>query len=215
MRRLAFALALGALLAPAAARAEGAYRFELTPTASYRWGGTISGRDNALTNEDLKVDNGGAYGLTFDIPLSRSLQFELLANRQSTNLRFDQGLFGGDVQVADIDVDYYHVGLLWQGGNREVSPFFVASAGVTRLDPNVPGSSAEDRFSLSLGGGVKVFFNDHVGMRFEGRGFFTEMSNYNGRGCYDQYCDGSYRHYNYDSTLSQGQVSIGLILAWE
>jgi hypothetical protein len=214
MKRLAFALALGALLAPAAARAEGAYRFEITPTASYRWGGTISGQDNALFNSDLKVDSGAAYGLTFDIPLSRSLQLELLANRQSTNLRFDQGLFGGDARFADIDVDYYHVGILWQGGGGQVLPFFVASAGVTHLDPSVPGASTEDRFSLSLGGGVKVFFNDHVGMRFEGRGFFTDINNYRG-GCYDQYCDYYYYDRNYDSTMSQGQVSIGLILAWE
>ena len=212
MKRLAFALALGALLAPAAARADDGYRFELTPTAAYRWGGTISGRDNALTNFDLKVENSGAYGLTFDIPLSRNLQLELLANRQSTSLRFDQGLFGGDARVADIDIDYYHVGILWQFGNGQVFPYFVTTAGVTHLDPKVPGSSAEDRFSLSLGGGVKVFFNDHVGMRFEGRGFFTSISDYRS-GCYDQYCD-YYHHYNYDSTMSQGQASMGLILAW-
>ena len=56
MRRIAIAACAAALLAPVAARAQGAYRFELTPQVSYRWGGTISGDNNSLFNTDLKVD---------------------------------------------------------------------------------------------------------------------------------------------------------------
>lgn len=213
MKRIAFAALLAALLVPAAALAQGAYRFELTPQASYRWGGTISGDNNTLFNTDLKVDKGSGYGLTLDIPLSRNLQIELLAHNQSTNLRFDEGLFGGDVALADIDITYYHVGLLFQGGNAEVNPYFVASAGITRLAPDVPQASSEERFSMSLGGGVKVFFNEHVGMRFEGRGFFTVIDSYDS-GCYGDYCCDSCYDYGYNDTLSQGQASLGLIFAW-
>jgi hypothetical protein len=212
MKRTALAALFAALLVPAVAHAQGAYRFELTPQASYRWGGTISGHDNALYNTDLKVARGAGYGLTFDIPLSRNFQLELLAHNQSTELRFDQGLFGGDASVADLDVAYYHVGMLWQGGNAEINPFVVASAGVTSLNPDVPGASTEERFSMSLGGGVKVFFNEHFGMRFEGRGFFTVIDNYSG-GCYDSHHHGC-SDYGYSDTLSQGQASLGLIFAW-
>lgn len=213
MRRIAIAACAAALLAPVAARAQGAYRFELTPQASYRWGGTISGDNNSLFNTDLKVDKGAGYGIALDLPLSRDFQLELLAHNQSTDLRFDQGLFGGDVALADIDITYYHVGILWQGGNGQVSPYVVASAGVTRLAPDVPGASSEERFSMSLGGGVKVFFDEHVGLRFEGRGFFTAIDNYDS-GCYGNYCCDSCYDYNYNDTLSQGQASLGLILAW-
>lgn len=208
MRRLLTIAALAALLTPVAASAQGAYRFELTPQVSYRWGGTISGDSNDLFDANLDLDNGVGYGVTFDIPLSRNFQLELLANRQSTQLQFDEGLFGGNFAVADIDVDYYHIGMLYQGGDRRVSPFFVASAGVTNLSPDVPGASSDQRFSMSLGGGVKVFVSENVGFRFEGRGFFTVIDNYDS-GCYD-YC----YDYNYGDTLSQGQVSAGLILAW-
>jgi hypothetical protein len=213
MRRIAFAALLAALLVPAVARAQGAYRFELTPMASYRWGGTISGDSNGLFNTDLEVNDSAGYGVTFDIPLSRNFQLELLAHSQSTELRFDQGLFGGNYDVADIDIAYYHVGILWQGGNAEVNPFFVASAGMTSLSPDVPGASNEERFSMSLGGGVKVFFNEHFGMRFEGRGFFTVIDSYDG-GCYDYYCCDNCYDYGYSDTMSQGQASAGLIFAW-
>lgn len=211
MRRFLILAAVAAFVAPAAASAQGSYRFELTPQVSYRWGGTISGDSTALFETDLEVDNGVGYGVTFDIPLSRNFQLELLANRQSTELQFDEGLFGGGFDIADVDVDYYHVGMLFQGGNAQVNPFFVVSAGVTRLAPDVPGASSDERFSLSLGGGVKVFVSENVGFRFEGRGFFTAIDDYDG-GCYDSCC--SCYDYDYGDTLSQGQVSAGLILAW-
>jgi len=213
MRRFLVLAALAALVTPAAASAQGSYRFELTPQVSYRWGGTISGESTELFETDLRVDNGIGYGITFDIPLSQNFQIELLANHQATDLKFDEGLFGGNYSVADIDIDYYHVGMLFQGGNPRVNPFFVASLGVARLATDIPGSSSDERFSMSLGGGVKVFMNDNIGFRFEGRGFFTFIDDYDS-GCYDyEYCCSCY-DYNYGDTLSQGQVSAGLILAW-
>jgi hypothetical protein len=213
MRRSLPALALALVVAPATAHAQSSlYRFELTPTVSHRWGGEISGADSALSEADLDVDSGVAYGVTLDIPLSSQLQLELLANRQATELSFDQGLFGDASSVADIDISYYHVGLLWQWGQERVTPFFVASLGGTNLDPDLPGAESEDRFSLSVGGGVKVLFSDHVGLRFEGRGFFTDLGDNDGRRC-----DDGFRHYDdecYGDDLAQGQASIGLILAF-
>ena len=213
MKRPILGLALILALAPLAAHAQGGplYRVELTPTASYRFGGTLQGGDNTLFNSDLEVEDSSAYGVTFDIPLSSRMQLELLANRQSSELRFDQGLFGGTAGVADIDVSYYHVGFLWQWGDYRVSPFFTASLGVANLNPDIPGASSENRFSASLGGGVKVFFSDNVGLRFEGRGFFSDLGN-NGNNR-DRRCD----YYNdscYGNDFSQGQASIGLILAF-
>jgi opacity protein-like surface antigen len=214
MKRLVLAAAFAALLLPAAAQAQGGYQFEITPQVGYRWGGEIQGDDDALFDTDLEVDEGNAFGLTFDIPLSSNLQLELLANRQETELKFDGGLFGGNVDVADLTIDYYHVGILFQGGNSDVRPFFVASAGITDLDPDVPGADNESRFSMSLGGGVKVFFNEHIGMRFEGRGFFTVIDDYDS-GCYEyDYCYGGRDYYDDGDTLAQGQANIGLIFAW-
>jgi len=211
MKRLVLGFALLLALAPLAAQAQGSlYRFELTPTVSYRFGGTIDGRDNAFTRADLKVDDNASFGVTFDIPLGSNIQLELLANRQSSQLRFDRGLFGGTADVADIDVSYYHAGILWQWGDRRVSPYVVASLGVANLNPDVPGASTENRFSASIGGGVKVFVSDNVGFRFEGRGFVSDINGGNGgrNDCsyHDNYC--------YGNDFSQGQASVGLILAW-
>ena len=207
MPRILRKLALFALIAavPATASAN-VYRFELTPFVGYRFGGTLSGSDTDLFVGDLETNDSGAFGVAFDIPLSSEFQLELLASNQQTDLRVDEGLFGSTFEVADIDVAYYHIGFLWQGGSGQVSPFFVASAGVTALNPDVPGASTENRFSVSVGGGVKIFFNSHIGMRFEGRGFWTAIDDEEDR----------YYHYDYtyDNDFYQGQALAGLIFSW-
>lgn len=216
-RITALGVLVGAALvaaAPVAAQGYDAHRFELTPHVGYRWGGEISGEDNAIFDTDLEVNDGESFGLTFDIPLSTNFQLELLAQRQDTELGFDEGLFGGSFDVADLAVDYYHVGLVAQTTDNDVVPFFVISAGITRLDPDVPEADSEERFSMSLGGGVKIFFSDHVGLRLEGRGFFTVIEDYDS-GCYDDFCcDGCGDYYDDGTYLTQGQASAGLIFAW-
>jgi opacity protein-like surface antigen len=198
---------------PYSSRYDGGYRFELTPTVSYRFGGELDGGEDAFFDTDLEVDESVAYGVTLDFPLSSNLQLELLANRQSSELQFDEDLFGSETGIADIDVSYYHVGLLWQGRHPRITPFFVASLGVANLDPDVPGASSEDRFSASLGGGVKIFLSENVGLRFEGRGFVSDYDsddrNNNRCDYHDDYDDSCY-----DDSFSQGQVSVGLIFAW-
>lgn len=203
-------LALGLALAAAPALAQGGYRFELTPQLQYRFGGTIAGENNFISNADLDLESSAGYGVTFDIPLSSHIQLELLASQQPTELRFDEGVFGPNQTVADIDVTYYHVGILFQGSGSSVVPYFVASAGGTHLNPDIPGASSEDRFSVSLGGGVKVFFTENIGMRFEGRGFWTALDSGSRSDCRRNcYWDDYYRE-----DLSQGMASAGLIFAW-
>jgi opacity protein-like surface antigen len=207
------------LIAPAAAFAQdagqpnNAYtrgRFELTPTFSYNFGGTISAEDNYLSDFDLEADDSEAYGVTFGIPLSPWAQIELLASRQQTQLAYDRGLFGGTRGAADFDVTYYHVGGLFQWGNGQIHPYVVASLGVANLNPDMGGASAENKFSGSLGGGVKIFFTDNIGLRLEGRGFWTLLdSNDDYYWDDDCYCD-----YGYSNTFDQGQASAGLIIAW-
>ncbi|MGE0640759.1 MAG: outer membrane beta-barrel protein [Thermoanaerobaculia bacterium] len=206
-----FALLLVSL--PALAVAQGRGRFELTPTASYNFGGSINGQNNGFFDFDLETRESEAYGLTLDIPLAPWVQLELLASRQSTELEFDRGLFGGDRRFADIDISYYQVGGLFQWGNGQIHPYFVASLGVAELEPDVPGASSETRFAGSIGGGVKIFFNEHVGIRLEGRAFVTALDDYQT----DDYCcyefDCSCR-YDDSQEFTQGQASAGLILAW-
>ena len=78
----------------------------------------------------------------------------------------------------------------------------------------MPGAAAENKFSGSIGGGVKIFLTDNIGLRFEGRGFWTLLDD--GEDYYydDCYHCGDYYDYGYSNTFDQAQFSTGLIIAW-
>jgi hypothetical protein len=201
MKRLALALCL--LAVPSAAMADGDYRFELTPHLSYHMGGTFETANPKLAS-NLEVDDGLAYGLAFDIPLSENLQLELLANTQDSDLFVDKGIFGPDIKSISTDITYLHLGLLAQFGRPAVTPFFVVSAGVASINPKFKGAGTDDQFSVSLGGGVKAFFVEHIGLRLEGRFFWTALDS----------IQTSTATYDYKSHLSQFEANVGLIFAW-
>src|SRR2546430_1106046 len=62
---------------------------------------------------------------------------------------------------------------------RAATPYVVVSAGGASLDPDIAGTTAENRFSASGGIGVKVPFNRNAGLRVEARGYYTTLPNDN------------------------------------
>jgi hypothetical protein len=203
MRRLLFAILL---LVPAAAFAQGA-GFEITPTAGYRFSGGVTAYDNEGNRQgrDLKVDSGGAYGVSLDIPIGYRWQLELLGNHQSTSFRLDHGLFNPSTDLGDVDLDYYQVGLMYNWGRGQVNPFFGASLGIARIQPKFTALPAENHFAGTLAGGVKIFFSRNVGLRLEARGYWSNI---------DTGINTGGHRSNSNEALYQGEGSAGLILAW-
>lgn len=182
--------------------------FELTPFGGYRWGGTLYADRSDLFGFDSELASSGNVGLNFGIPIGGSaMKFELMVNQQKTHLQTGAGLFEPEAPIADFDVTYYHGGLQIPIGDPEAGaiPFLVFSAGVANLRPDIPGVTAENRFSASAGVGVKIPFNRNVGLRIEGRGYFTSLDG-------DDEC---YRCYDsYGDTLTQGETNIGLVISF-
>lgn len=193
-----------ALTAALPAVAQPGDRFELTPHAGYRWLGDLDVDDIDFLDEGFEVDDSLAYGVLLDIPLNDALKLELLASRQASELVATGGLFSGDRVVADIDIDYYQVGLLWQWGSGQTRPFVSGTLGIASLSVDLPGTVDEERFAGTLGGGVRAFFNDFVGLRVEGRGYYVSL---------DESDDDDDRWRNEDS-LVQADVSVGVVLSW-
>lgn len=168
---LLLVVALVALLcaAPPAAAQRGGDP-ELTLFVGYRLDGEVDGDPGFLDFErGIEVDDGPVLGVAFDVPLDPNMQIEVRLDRQDTDLVFDEGLFGGRRRVADIALTTAHVGFLYQWTPGEARPFVVASAGLTQLDPDLPGGDSEVRLSGAIGGGVKLDFGGAVGLRIEGR----------------------------------------------
>lgn len=180
--------------------------FELTPFIGWRWGGTIFASQTFLFDEDVDVEPGPTLGASFGIPLGDTgMKLQLMANRQSSELQTGSGLFEPDDEVADIDVTYLHGGLqIPFARSRNASPYFVVSAGLANLDPQINGVSAEQRFSASAGLGVKVPMSRALSFRFEGRGYYTSLEEDD---C--QICE-----YFYNEDFYQGEVNAGLVFSF-
>ncbi len=183
--------------------------FELTPFGGYRWGGTLFADRTNLFGQDVDVASNGDYGVNLGIPLGISrTKLELMVNRQDTDLQIGGGLFTPSDRLADMHITYYHAGIQVPfSESYSASPFIVLSAGIANLRPDVRGISADNRFSASAGVGVKVPFNRNVGLRVEGRGYFTSLGDYDNRRCTRCYND-----YNHD--LYQGELNMGLVISF-
>ena len=181
--------------------------FELTPFIGYRWGGTIFADQTFIFDQDVDVASSANLGLSFGIPLGDTgMKLELMANRQSSELETDSGLFEPNDEVADIDVTYFHAGLQFPfARTRNATPYVIVSAGIADLDPKISGLSSEQRFSASAGIGVKVPMSRALAIKVEGRGYYTALEEDND--C--QFCD-----YFYNRDFYQGEVTLGVVLSF-
>lgn len=181
---------------------------ELTPFLGYRYGGTIFANQSSLFRKDVDLASSADIGATLGVPLGDSgMKLELMISHQQTELESGSGLFDPIDSVADIDVTYYHAGLLFPfARSRNAIPFMVVSAGLANLDPKVNGATSENRFSASAGVGVKVPLSRNIGLRFEARGYYTATGNNDDR------C--SVCRYDYNRDLYQGETNVGLVISF-
>ncbi len=184
--------------------------FEITPFAGYTWGGEF---DDSVTGARLKVDETANYGVMVDINMDinqdQQSQIELYFSHQATQLKSDNGPFTGN-PLFDLDINYYHLGGTYGMDYGKIKPFLVGTLGVTHMVPQGPGLDALTKFSLSLGGGVKLFATDHIGFRFEGRWFGTL---FNGSG--SAFCTTGTCAINVQGDLfSQFVTNAGIIIAF-
>lgn len=200
---LAAAAAFAMLAFPAEAPARGEY-VEITPIVGTRFGGSF--RDTA-TDAKLKVDEHAAFSLAIDIAWDRNTELEIFLSRQPTRLTSKQPVAPG--ALFELDIDYYHVGgtYLFEPSGR-VKPYFLATLGLTRFKPRAAGLESETNFSFSTGAGWKVPLTRRIGLRLEGRGFFTFMDSDS-----NVFCDlpGTCNVRVRGSTFNQWDVSAGLI----
>ncbi len=193
------------LLIPAVAAAENS--FEITPFIGYRVGGEFSAYDNNLFPFDVEVDDSVSYGATFDIPVVAGLSIELLASHQPSDFVVDRPLFAPPSQgLGAIDLTYYQVGAMYQWLGGQVHPFVSHTLGLVHLAPEF--GFSDDKFAMTLGGGVKIFPSEHVGFRFEGRGFWANTSST------DYWDDDYYCCGQRGTDLFQFEASFGLIFAF-
>ena len=153
-------------------------------------------------DESIDVDEDSIYGLSLALGLTRHTQIELLYSQQRTSYR---DTTDREDRRFDLDLDYTHVGIAYQWTLDRVEPFVVASLGTTRVASDL--APADDVFSVSGGGGIKLMLNDRLGLRFAGRVFVSAIDEDDPLLCPVATCGGEG-----EEALAQFDLSAGLVL---
>ncbi|MCB1033843.1 MAG: outer membrane beta-barrel protein, partial [Acidobacteria bacterium] len=181
---------------------------ELTLFGGYRSGDDFNVVDafDDFLEPRLEIEDGDVYGAILAIPLTDDFFLEFLYSTQETTLTERGGLFEPDLELSDLDVTYIHAGVLYQWSPGQLRPFIDAGLGVAILDPSVSFLDQESRLSGHIGGGVKIFFNEHLGLRVEGRALWADL---NDEAFHDDRCCRDRRSESDD--LFQGEATAGII----
>jgi hypothetical protein len=166
MRYWQYVFATMLLAAPASAAAQ--VQAEIGPLIGYRFGGSLA--DNAGTSYD--IESAVSYGAVVDLDLRRDLGVELVWTHQGSEIALSDVLEPGPFTVS---VDHWMVGP-WRGFGSpaaRVRPFASFLLGVSQFSTDIAEGESRARFALGAGAGTKFFPHPRVGLRLEGRAFFT------------------------------------------
>ena len=144
--------------------AQNRYRFEVTPHAGYRWGGTLE-FSNAPTGpgiptyNKLSLQGSSSYGIGGGFYVTPQFLVDFDWMRQGTAIDAQRVNGGTDKSVADFTLNTYHFGLNYFISQPEakVRPYVRVGLGWTSSRPEVSGVSTYSRFSSAVGGGVKFY----------------------------------------------------------
>ena len=139
-------------------------RFEITPYAGYRFGGTFE--DEAESAEAELADNVSA-GLILNLRESANTQWELIYSRQSTDA--DVSDFDFTAPSIDVDIETLQLGGTYLGGGEQARPYLAATLGGTRISPTLSDVNGDTFWSFSIGGGLQVSPDSRFGLRLEAR----------------------------------------------
>ena len=174
-------------------------RFGISPFYGYRFGGEVEDPNSSAT---YSFEDSEAYGVFLDYaPVGHFGRYELLWSHQDSSLDFKGNNGLGKV---DLTVDVVQVGGVAEFGTEDFRQYVSMHIGATHYATDDYGS--DTRFSLGIGGGLKLYVTKNIYLRGDIRGFCTITDS-----------EGSFIYVNgvtvatfSASTLWQGQASVGI-----
>ena len=137
---------------------------ELSGYTGWMLGGKVN-----LYNGSLKIEDGQNWGITLSLPVAPGMKAELMYNRLVSDLVVRE--FGNEPYVAaNIATQYFHVGALKElMSEGAIRPYGTGTLGAAVFSDQGPTYSDRWRFSIGLGGGLKIFPTERIGFRLQAR----------------------------------------------
>jgi hypothetical protein len=158
---------------------------------------------------NIKVDDLGNYGIRAGVSPGDEMLVEFEWNHTETTLHGNDYITGVKYD-EDVKMNYYLLGFNKELSEGPAVPFGLFNVGVL----NVKGVESttyinENFFTIGLGGGLKYYFSDHIGIRLQARLFLPMQFAGVGFGCGGGGCGSSVSGY---TNTVQGDFTGGIIL---
>lgn len=196
---------------------------EISPFGGAAFGGRLYAGSNRVFDRDVDVRSAGTYGIRVGVNANRWLGLEAsfaTARADIQGRNSGSGLFGRGNKLGTLDTKNYDLNGIFNLGRRRVIPYIALGAGATTFKALVPGVDVDKdtRFSANFGVGVKVFFNPHVALRFDGRGRSSYVNDRDRNRCstareHDS-CDGDRTDDDRRRWYSSGELTGGITAAF-
>jgi hypothetical protein len=137
---------------------------ELSGYTGWMLGGKVN-----LYNGSLKIEDGQNWGITLSLPIAPGMKAELMYNRLVSDLTVRE--YGNTPYVyTKVATQYFHVGAVKEVmPEGVVRPYGTGSLGAAVFSDREGFDSDKWRFSVGLGGGLKIFPTERIGFRLQAR----------------------------------------------
>jgi len=150
---------------------------ELNGFTGYQLGGKAR-----LYDGDFEIDNAQNYGGKIAVGIVPDLMIEISYMRADTRGRLIP-VSGEISDYLDFSSNYIQLGGLQQIDLGRAAPFITAGIGVSVWAPKTSTVDTKTQFSGILGGGLKLWLTDAVGIRLQGTMLMPMVFNGFGFGC--------------------------------
>ena len=139
--------------------------------------------DGDVRHPSIHVNNSYSIGAAFAVNLNELNAMEFYWQRQFTEGRVSAELApllsSESLSAFNLNVDQYHMNFIhhYEISVPKTRPYIMAGLGATTYHANWNGqSNSMSHFSFSIGGGIKYYLNNHIGLRGEIRWSPTVVS---------------------------------------
>ena len=195
------------LLLPTVPSARADVRAEITPFVGYRMSGSFDvERSDGTGTESVDVEDSSAWGIDVGIYATPDAFYEFLYSTQTTNLDSRDPAIAG----VDVTTEYYQFGgTAFFPADQWPVPYLSLTIGATRYSAD-QGYGSDTKFSGSLGGGLRLPFNENVAATLGVRGYLTLLESDTSIFCKSDSEGGGCLVRSSGSTFFQAEALLGL-----
>jgi len=137
-------------------------------TQIFGMAGYMLNSDVTVAKGELRFDNTVNYSLGFDVSIDRRMQAEIGWSMSPSYAKLYKSL-GGIEELTSVYIHHFQAGALIEPNRKkDVSPFGLLTVGASVFHPADNGDD-QWTFTFALGGGVKIYLSDKIGIRLQGR----------------------------------------------